>query len=118
MSAGCIDGVLEEGQEYFVGGKEIELDCPISRDDYNSGRCFGVATSNSISVVSPSAVSAPRTGSKFVPPISRKLPKPLVERKEFVPLQPVSLASSSNTTARNNPEPERVTLPSYWTANW
>lgn len=115
---GCIDGALEEGREYFVGGKEIELDRRISKDDYNSGRCFGVAISNSFSVISPSATSASRTKSKFVPPISRKTPMPLVERKEPIPLQPVNLASSSNTIVGNDQEPEGVTLPSYWTANW
>lgn len=114
MSVGCIDGVLEEGRECFVGGKEIELDRQISEDDYNSGRCFGVGTSNSISEISP----AVRMKSKFVPPTSRKPLIPLVERKVTIPLQPVNLASSSNTVVKIDQEPENDTSPSYWTANW
>ncbi|EKM80843.1 hypothetical protein AGABI1DRAFT_71424 [Agaricus bisporus var. burnettii JB137-S8] len=114
MSVGCIDGILEEGRECFVGGKEIELDRQISEDDYNSGRCFGVGTSNSISEISP----AVRMKSKFVPPTSRKPLIPLVERKVTIPLQPVNLASSSNTVVKIDQEPENDTSPSYWTANW
>jgi DNA repair and recombination protein RAD54B len=122
LSGGSIDGVLEEGILYSVGGKEIELDRQITKSDFATGRCFGNGLGALISTPSVSAaapISTARTKSNFVSPSIRKPPPPLVE-KRGIPLQPVDLASNNHTEFRNKNEqvPVKASLPTYWTANW
>ncbi|KXN90194.1 DNA repair and recombination protein RAD54B [Leucoagaricus sp. SymC.cos] len=119
LTSGSMDGALEEGVEYSVGGKEIELDRQISKSDFNSGSCFGNGLGGSLPTSSATTPSMMRPKAKFVTPTIRK-PLPVPVEKRVIPLQPVSLASQINTPRSNNiePGPERASSPTYWTANW
>ncbi|KAF9451278.1 RAD54B protein [Macrolepiota fuliginosa MF-IS2] len=116
ISLGSIEGALEEGREYSVGGKEIELDRTITKADFTSGRCFGNGLGGSTPATAASAV---RTKSNFVPPM-RKLPVQNAEKKG-IPLQPVDLASRVNTPSAATTVEQtsaKAVPPTYWTANW
>ncbi|KAJ3574655.1 hypothetical protein NP233_g1623 [Leucocoprinus birnbaumii] len=121
LSTGSIDGTLEEGVEYSVGGKDIGLDRQITKSEFNTGCCFGNGLGNSISTPSTSNISLPTSRKKtnFVSPTIRKVSTPLAE-KRGIPLQPVDLVSNINTPPSNNVEQpsNKVSGPSYWTANW
>lgn len=117
LSSGSVDGVLEEGREYSVGGKEIELDRPIAKADYSSGRCFGNGLASSISVTPTLTVpvSTSRMKATFVPPTLHKL-----SEKRGIPLQAVNLSSRINTSGAITPgqSSETAVSPTYWTVNW
>lgn len=122
MSSGSIDDTLEEGREYSVGGKEIELDRQITKADYNSGRCFCNELGSSILAASTSTIAAStaRTKSKFVLPIIRK-PHEQPTGRRGIPLQPVDLTSGINAASSSTKPtqiPEKALSPTYWTANW
>ncbi|KAJ7048171.1 P-loop containing nucleoside triphosphate hydrolase protein [Mycena amicta] len=102
----------EQGRNLTVGGKELELDRSITREEFLSGECFGNSTV-SIPVASSSAISKSTASKPFVPMKPRSHPQ-----TKAVPLQPVDLLSTVN-----NQQP-KVTVnlqggdASYWTANW
>nr|GAT57610.1 predicted protein [Mycena chlorophos] len=96
----------EEGRNLSCGGKDLELDRRMTREEWMSGECFtmpGVASSATVK----STVS---TSSKPYVPI-----KPT----KGIPLKPVNLHSSSSNKPRQKTPPRLGTGDvSYWTANW
>ncbi|KAJ7188473.1 SNF2 family N-terminal domain-containing protein [Mycena filopes] len=125
ISSGKRDAPYVVGRNMVVGGKDVELDRPITRNEYLSGTCFGDGAS--YGAVQIASTSKPTALSKqFVPLKIGKPSTPLhaqastsVERR-IVPLQPVDLLSTLN----NKSPIAKKTLPSlkvedsYWTANW
>ena len=120
LAVGSIEGILEEGTEYSVGGKALELDRQITRADYDTGRCFGNGFGNSTFTqsTSNSSLAAAQKNNEFVSPSIRKPPAPLVE-KRGIPLMPVNLASNTYIPPSNKVEqPSEKSNSTYWTANW
>lgn len=120
LAVGSIEGILEEGVEYSIGGKAIELDRQITRADYNTGRCFGngLGDSTLTKSTSNSSLTTARKNHIFVPPSARKPPGPLIE-KRGIPLMPVNLASNIHILPSNEVgQPSEKSNPTYWTANW
>ncbi|KAJ7209558.1 P-loop containing nucleoside triphosphate hydrolase protein [Mycena pura] len=111
----------EQGRNLVVGGKDVELDRPITREEYLSGACFGVSATYA-AVDLPTSKS---TASKpFIPlHINRSTPCQLQAQastrgseRKAVPLQPVDLLS---TVKSESPAlPTVKAKDSYWTANW
>ncbi|EPQ57554.1 hypothetical protein GLOTRDRAFT_127906 [Gloeophyllum trabeum ATCC 11539] len=116
IASGKVNESVEEGKEFHLGGKDLEIDHPIPWSEYLSGACFGAGTSSS---------TAPST--------CHMLPK---QSKPFKPvaLNPDHVRSTSRTagiaaTPKKGIQLEPVDLmadnriygsqkDSYWTANW
>ncbi|KAG6862304.1 hypothetical protein C0995_016002 [Termitomyces sp. Mi166 len=103
LGVGKITWPLEEGKEFLVANKEIELDRPLTRSEYLSGRAFG--SSSTAPETSPVAVHKHRL-KPFVPhkinPTS-KSPTP------FRPVDPIYV---------NDNAPKIKVEDTHWTANW
>ncbi|TFK25490.1 RAD54B protein [Coprinopsis marcescibilis] len=112
IGGGKLDFPLHEGKNMNIGGKEIELDCQISRNEYMSGTCFGRAPSTT---AQPAVVSTSRQP-KFVPP---KMSGPAAASSTVVTSKPTLLKTGSTS---NIPQlDKRVVQPPskhHWTANW
>lgn len=109
-------GHVVEGTECRLGGREMVVDCAISRTDYVSGACFGKGAP----FVAPHASSSVLS-KQFVPlkpnPISMSsLSKPL--GKKGIALVPVDLISStSHLSAKENTTKVKTDF-THWTAVW
>ncbi|TRM69761.1 SNF2 family N-terminal domain-containing protein [Schizophyllum amplum] len=93
---GKADLPLFPGKNFSVGGKDLELDRPLTKRDFLSGSCFGSST---FSVSTPGQRSPIKTSQKaykaFKPPsISKPLLTPSVPSRG-IPLQPVNLLATS-----------------------
>ncbi|KAH9943433.1 P-loop containing nucleoside triphosphate hydrolase protein [Epithele typhae] len=106
---------LDEGVEFTLGSKEIEIDHRLSREDFLSGRCFG---NGGIPI---STESRPSAAKQFVPLKPKTLngkapahtPSSVPDKpKRGIPLEPVSLVASQQISQR------AATGGSCWTANW
>jgi hypothetical protein len=109
---------VREGNEYSMSGKEFEVDCPISRDDFISGSCFGLSAPSTFQ--HKAAPSASRLSKQFVPlqqnANSGKLANAAMKNdREVMPLQPVNFVSYSD--GRKSTVKAKIEN-SYWTACW
>ena len=114
-----VEGVhkLEEGVEFTLGSREIEIDHRLSREDFLSGRCFG---RGGIPVNTPP--SRPSAAKQFVPlkpktlnsgthsPHAQTTMSPA--EKRGIALEPVNLVVREATL------PKIQVREAYWTANW
>ncbi|KAJ7078907.1 SNF2 family N-terminal domain-containing protein [Mycena belliarum] len=116
--------VYEIGRNLVVGGKDIELDRPITRAEFLSGSCFGdSAAYASIQIAGPSTSKPTAVSKQFIPlkiKVPRSEPSTSTLERKIVPLQPVDLLS---TLANNSPQKAPTESAgkgedSYWTANW
>ncbi|KAK7057394.1 SNF2 family N-terminal domain-containing protein [Favolaschia claudopus] len=111
-------GSYVEGRASSVGGKDIELDRPITRSEYLSGTCFGDSASYTSTSMASSSTSKPTALSKqFVPLKIGVAPSAPSSVKKIVPLQPVDLLSTTNNKSPKKSTPIKREE-SYWTANW
>jgi len=119
LAVGSIEGILEEGVEYSVGGKAIELDRQITRADYNTGRCFGNGLGDStLTQDTSNSSTTARKNHIFVSPSVCKPPVSVIE-KRGIPLMPVNLASNTPIPPSNEMrKSSERSNPTYWTANW
>lgn len=107
---------LVEGGSFSVSNKTIELDRPITRDDYLSGRAFGFSSAEPYPVdIEPGNV---RLSKQFVPlkvnhsvAPRKDIPVNPEPHKRGIPLQPVDLISTTNNMQSKVDE-------THWTANW
>ncbi|KAJ3788608.1 P-loop containing nucleoside triphosphate hydrolase protein [Lentinula aff. detonsa] len=121
--SGKADMPLFDGKFLNVGGKDIELDRQIAKQEYLSGTCFG---SNSVLISQPMQDSIQRTPAKvFIPPSVRKpssntelLNKtiPNLPSHHCIPIPEPSLLQESNDSI--NSTATKLADPSYWTVNW
>ncbi|KAH7108135.1 P-loop containing nucleoside triphosphate hydrolase protein [Auriculariales sp. MPI-PUGE-AT-0066] len=104
---------LCEGSPLFVGGKELEIDCAVSRDDFLSGKCFG--RGNMASAVLPALPPATKT---YAPP--RPMGGGSTKSKPFVQLESVNLVAhfNSDSLRSRTPPPLQALETSYWTVTW
>ncbi|KAF7375992.1 hypothetical protein MSAN_00013800 [Mycena sanguinolenta] len=93
-----------EGLDTSIGGKDIQLDRPITRSEFLSGTCFGDSMSYSIKPSIPSHAQ----------------PSTSAPERKHVPLQPVDLLStiSNKSPKKALPVVKTEARDSYWTANW
>ncbi|KAJ8522744.1 hypothetical protein ONZ45_g754 [Pleurotus djamor] len=103
LGGGKVEPGVESGSDMELAGKEISLDCPLSRDDYVSGTCFGRPALGA-PVTIPLQPSS-RT-KKFVQP-TFNIPKP----------RPI-LQPAPSTENHADPSPGISSSDSHWTANW
>ncbi|KAF7362053.1 hypothetical protein MVEN_00550700 [Mycena venus] len=125
LGSGKRDPPYHEGRNTSVGGKDIELDRAITREEFLAGTCFG--DSASYSSMQTASTSRPTALSKqFVPlkinpsaPSHAQASTSGSERK-IVPLQPVDLLSTINNKSPKKalPSIKAEARDSYWTANW
>lgn len=102
MCSGKLTLSLSEGKNLFVGGKEVELECSISRGEFLTGACFG----NGLTLnTQKNSVSIPT--------------------KKFNPPSLNSTHSHGLGSPNLKPEKDQILCPSditncplYWTANW
>ncbi|KAG6813679.1 hypothetical protein H0H92_008527 [Tricholoma furcatifolium] len=116
LSVGKVTWPLEEGKELHVGGKDIELDRPITRNEYLSGQAFGSFSTGSEPVPAALFKDKPK---QFIPHKihATSVPKPNHSTnqspKPFVPLQPVDPIS-----VHDNVPKIKIENHAHWTANW
>jgi DNA repair and recombination protein RAD54B len=106
-------GTLVEGAECKLSGREMEIDCAISRADYLSGACFGRGAS-----------TAPTTKSSA---FSRQFVQPKIKHtslslstpaRKGIPLEPVDLISTTGHNPDKNNIAKAKPESTYWTAVW
>ncbi|KAG5636356.1 hypothetical protein H0H81_008304 [Sphagnurus paluster] len=112
IAIGKVEWPLSEGKTFSIANKDIELDRPLSRNEYLSGRAFG--SSSTTECENPPLQEKPTK--QFVPPKINysALPnrEPTTARRD-VPLQPIALTiASGNSPVKAKP------ADSHWTANW
>jgi DNA repair and recombination protein RAD54B len=127
LSSGTVKGteIFENGLNLTIGGKDIELDFEVTRQDYFSGRCYGSGFGSSASMSdTPAHMSSGALKKPFIPltPSSQKsnLNIKAPARAQKVLLYPVPLMSTSSSSAQD-PAPALKMLgdsESYWAANW
>ena len=107
---------LSSGVPLLLGGKELELDCPIPKDDFLSGKCFGKSTGiDSTPSAPPVAFSSKR---QYLPP-QRSEPTPGQAKRGFIPLESVNLVSHFNEDGPRSKTPPPLHAPeSYWVVSW
>lgn len=109
---------ISEGVNFSVGGKELEVDHPVSRGEFLSGGCFGSSRFSSPVQAQSSSVSAkqyiplrPKAINSFRTPAFKTALA--AQEKQGVQLDPVPLVSSAE---QRGPQPK--VRNSYWTVNW
>jgi DNA repair and recombination protein RAD54B len=119
MTTGTVELPVEEGSSFSIGGKEIELERVVPREDYMSGSCFGGVSASSF-LVQVSAPVKSALSKQFVPlklnANSSSRPSGGHEKK-VIALQPVDLISASAQYIPKNQE-KADAEGSHWTAIW
>lgn len=121
IGSGSYDGnSLDVGAELRIGGKEIEIDCKVSRNDYFSGACFGQTTPADPEIP---AYSSPKpmikASKKFsaLNALNTTFKSPLLSKG--IPLQPVNMATKfTNGAAEQHKEAAEQKQHSHWSAQW
>jgi DNA repair and recombination protein RAD54B len=114
-------GAVVEGAECKLGGREMEVDCAISRADYLSGACFGRGVSSAVSITTSSSFSK-----QFVQPnpkstsmsLSSSFKPPGMSARKGIILEPVDLISTTGHRSDKNNATRTKAESTYWTAVW
>ncbi|TFK54023.1 hypothetical protein OE88DRAFT_1654480 [Heliocybe sulcata] len=108
---------VEEGKEFHLGGKDLEIDHSIPWSEYQSGACFGAGTSSSSSLPALSYTQAKQ--SKPFKQVAMnpgrvtsayRVPSVQTPVKKGIELESVNLLSGK--------KPSGAQKESCWTANW
>lgn len=118
IAVGKAEWPLHEGRTFYVATKEIELERPLTKSEYLSGRCFDAP---GVSTGSPSVPNNGGLSRQFVPlkinypPI---LPSGISESKRSAPMRPADplLAVGNSSLLKEHTGLENSA--SHWTANW
>ncbi|KAL1696209.1 SNF2 family N-terminal domain-containing protein [Schizophyllum commune] len=95
---GRADLPLCSGKNFSVGGKDLELDRELTKRDFLSGSCFGSSTFSVSTPVEASPIRTSHSAYKaFKPPT---VSKPFAQPSRGIPLQPVSLLSTSQSSSQ------------------
>ncbi|KAJ3826895.1 SNF2 family N-terminal domain-containing protein [Lentinula raphanica] len=120
IGTGKADIPLSDGKLLNIGGKDVELDRQISKQEYLSGTCFGT---RSVVITQPAQETIKSASAKtFIPPTIRKA-KPNIEhsnQSSSTPPFTTELLPSrkSNENLKSEPSTAESAKPSYWAANW
>lgn len=110
-----------------LGGKEMEIDCPVSKDDFLSGKVFGKGTFGvqHADVQTLTRNTMPALKKKFVAPFkpvsANALPQRDVHAGDMkIPKQSQTDRDDENidTSTVNRTSMENVRLTKYWSAHW
>lgn len=106
-----------QGESLRSGGKEIELDHPISRQDYLSGRCFGAHAASNPAPVNTQPIA------KFKPLVPKVAMKPMISSSTTKPsLKPRAEPLADVVINLDTEDFDVVDAPlevaRYWTAQW
>ncbi|KZT54882.1 hypothetical protein CALCODRAFT_472835 [Calocera cornea HHB12733] len=111
-------GAIEVGASFGVGGKEVEIDSPISKEEYLSGRCF--TSSSSVYVPPP-----PAPKFQAIRPIRKdtggpSIPLPALGSRPLVPARKPSLVPPKVTQPKpmDHPTDADYKAVRYYTVNW
>ncbi|KZT19708.1 hypothetical protein NEOLEDRAFT_936097 [Neolentinus lepideus HHB14362 ss-1] len=116
IATGKVDESVEEGKEFHLGGKDLEIDHSIPWSEYQSGTCFGAGASSSSHITA--SYIPPKETKPFRPVVlnptrassAYKVPPAQTPVRQIIELESVNLLAEKNSAA-----PRRET---YWTANW
>jgi len=111
IGTGRLDGPFIEGKNVTVGGKDVEFDRPVDKQDFLSGACFGNGTAVLRQPSPALAASVPLARKKFVMPsmnLSTRTARPALQDANF---SPAEVEDKGETPL---PKAEE----SHWTANW
>ncbi|KAH0589308.1 hypothetical protein H2248_005070 [Termitomyces sp. 'cryptogamus'] len=112
LGVGKIAWPLEQGKEFLVANKEVELDRPLTKNEYLSGQAFGsYLTAPATPLVAlHKHRPKPFVPHKVNPSLSSSSSKP--PTKSPTPLQPVDPISVNDNV------PEIKAQDTHWIANW
>lgn len=113
-------GSIAEGSEFKMSGRELEIDCSVSRVDYLSGACFG----RSVPFSAPQATSS-SVSKQFTPLKPRNTGltpsayKPLaLSAKKGITLVAVDLVSNGSSSAKKENNAVANEKDTHWIAVW
>lgn len=112
---------LGVGSQLVLGGKELEIDCAISKDDYNSGRCF---TRGGASTPPPTIIRNSGSSTKQFVPLRPHSASSAYRPPSLAAKQSSSTVGSSaravvNAVTVHASHSEAITSSHpYWTVNW
>ncbi|KAL1704581.1 SNF2 family N-terminal domain-containing protein [Schizophyllum commune] len=95
---GRADLPLSSGKNFSVGGKDLELDRELTKRDFLSGSCFGSSTFSVSTPVEASPIRTSHSAYKAYKPPT--VSKPFAQPSRGIPLQPVSLLSTSQSSSQ------------------
>jgi DNA repair and recombination protein RAD54B len=116
MASGTLKANVCEGAEFEMGGKTLEVDRRMARDEYRSGACFGRAGTGFVAPVEPAPAKSNLLTKKYVPLTPMHLnPAPAGPTRFYPTTTAAALSSSTAAVPASVPAagPE-----SHWTANW
>lgn len=120
MCTGKVEHPLSDGTNISFGGKELELDRQIPRNEYLSGICFGRGMASAIIPSSSSTSTKTGSAAKQFTPLkvsTTSRPPTVATPSRGVPLQSVDLLSTQNSAPRDD-FPKLKLEDSHWVANW
>lgn len=103
------------GSTFSLGGKELEVDCPIQKSEFMSGKYFGGHLD------APSPQPSMKSSSSTLKPFKPLRPKTLNSPKVATPPAMRSSLKKGETPSSASLRPEKVTIKhedSSWSANW
>ena len=114
---GRADLPLSSGKNFSVGGKDLELDRELTKRDFLSGSCFGSSTFSVSTPVEASPIRTSHSAYKaFKPPT---VSKPFAQPSRGIPLQPVSLLSTSQSSSHlRNDDTSSEQKDEIWSVAW
>ncbi|KAG5731081.1 DNA repair and recombination protein RAD54B, partial [Termitomyces sp. T112] len=112
LGVGKVAWPLEQGKEFLVANKEVELDRPLTKNEYLSGQAFGsyLTVPETPSVALHKHRLKPFVPHKVNPSLSLSSSKP--PTKSPTPLQPVDPISMNDNV------PDIKAQDTHWIANW
>jgi DNA repair and recombination protein RAD54B len=113
MSSGTLKVHVSEGTEFEMGGKTVEVDRRMARDEYRSGSCFGRAGTSFVADPVTVPVKSNLLTKKYVPLTPMHLNPSPAGPTRFYPTTTAAGSSSSITAPAPAAAPD-----SHWTANW
>jgi DNA repair and recombination protein RAD54B len=116
MGTNSFLGTISPGLEFKFGNKDVEVDRPLSNDEFMSGRCFGQAgTVSSLSESPGTSFNDMKKQKQFKPPTLMKSNStpPAYKSNSATPVSS-SLKHAEKPMLKTKPKPNE----SYWTVNW
>ncbi|EJT99579.1 hypothetical protein DACRYDRAFT_109677 [Dacryopinax primogenitus] len=122
ISTGVISqrtGVIEPGASLSVGGKDIEIDTAIQKEEYLSGRCFGSSSTSFIPLPPPSkGFQAPKPLARTSVGGSSKPAAPLGAKLAIPTRKPTIMESKNSVKPMDHPTDADYKVVRYYTVNW
>ncbi|RDB25350.1 DNA repair and recombination protein RAD54B [Hypsizygus marmoreus] len=116
LGMGKVEWPLHEGKAFTFANKEIELERPVTKNEFTSGQAFG-STSSMDSMAGSAHLNSGILSKQYVPlkigHPSKSNTTSMQPSKRGTPLQALDL-----TSAADNSLPKPTVQETHWTANW